>query len=169
MFKPHIGICLCHDLKRLIVVKAGLCKQGNDDIKRNNKQAKQKLLPGGVEGDNDRQRIYDLHKSKWRKVDRAKNKRHNVKRCGKGDKKGNENRTNSRKRTGELELFRQIHEERDPWCEWCGAGISGFNVANYHHIKPKSKFPELRLDKNNIVKICFECHYKEHNVKKQKP
>ena len=69
----------------------------------------------------------------------------------------------AKKATGEVDIFRKIWEERDPWCEWCGIGIIEFNVANYHHIKPKSRFPELRLDKKNIVKICFECHFKEHN------
>lgn len=68
-----------------------------------------------------------------------------------------------RKATGELSLFKEIWQERDPWCEWCGESIIEFNVSNYHHIKPKSKFPELRLEKSNIVKICFGCHFKEHN------
>lgn len=30
MFKPHIGICSCHGKRRMIVVKAGLCKEGNE-------------------------------------------------------------------------------------------------------------------------------------------
>lgn len=33
MFKPHFGICICHNEKRLIVVKKGFCKQGNDEQK----------------------------------------------------------------------------------------------------------------------------------------
>lgn len=85
----------------------------------------------------------------------------------KSEGKETKKKTYVKKPTGEVELFRQIYEERDPWCEWCGNPISEFSVANYHHTKPKSKFPELRLDKNNIVKICFECHFNEHNnVKK---
>jgi hypothetical protein len=68
-----------------------------------------------------------------------------------------------RKPTGEADLFREIWEERDPWCEWCGKGILEFNVANYHHLIEKSKSLKLRLDKSNIVKICFDCHFKAHN------
>lgn len=34
MFKPKFGTCKCHNLERLIVVKAGLCKQGNEELKR---------------------------------------------------------------------------------------------------------------------------------------
>lgn len=33
MFKPSYGICVCHNQKRLIVVKSGFCKQGNDERK----------------------------------------------------------------------------------------------------------------------------------------
>jgi hypothetical protein len=38
MFKPHEGICICHNEKRLLVVKAGYCAIGNYD----QKQAKRK-------------------------------------------------------------------------------------------------------------------------------
>lgn len=34
MFKPHIGICACHNKQRMIVVKKGYCKQGNEEKKR---------------------------------------------------------------------------------------------------------------------------------------
>lgn len=37
MFKPHIGICVCHGKERLIVVKKGFCKIGNDDKRRGSK------------------------------------------------------------------------------------------------------------------------------------
>ena len=33
MFKPHYGVCTCHNLPNLIVVKAGLCKKGNEEKK----------------------------------------------------------------------------------------------------------------------------------------
>lgn len=33
MFKPHVGICVCHGKERMIVVKAGLCAQGNENKK----------------------------------------------------------------------------------------------------------------------------------------
>ncbi|MES2287661.1 MAG: hypothetical protein V4547_18340 [Bacteroidota bacterium] len=34
MFKPHYGICKCHSLERLIVVKAGYCHFGNEVYKK---------------------------------------------------------------------------------------------------------------------------------------
>lgn len=37
MFKPHYGICRCHQENRLIVVKAGFCQEGNEAYKREKK------------------------------------------------------------------------------------------------------------------------------------
>ena len=71
--------------------------------------------------------------------------------------------TYKRKKTGERDLFEEIWKERPPYCEWCGEGIYEFSVANYHHIKNKNMYPELRLIKENIVKICFTCHRKAHS------
>lgn len=68
-----------------------------------------------------------------------------------------------RKPTGERDLFLEIYNERPHVCEYCGKNIYGFSVANYHHVKPKSTHPELRLEKSNIVKICFPCHQKQHS------
>lgn len=31
-----------------------------------------------------------------------------------------------------------------------------------HHIKPKSMFPELEFEENNLVKLTFEDHYRAH-------
>lgn len=45
MFKIGMGICVCHGLKRLIVVKKGYCKIGNDEIK---KEKRSKRLEGSV-------------------------------------------------------------------------------------------------------------------------
>lgn len=67
------------------------------------------------------------------------------------------------KATGEKILFFEIFNERDPWCELCGEPILEFNVANYHHLKHKGNHPELRLDKTNIIKVCFNCHRKFHS------
>lgn len=67
------------------------------------------------------------------------------------------------KPTGELMLFKKIYESRPHFCEWCNKPINGFSIMNYHHIKPKSTHPELRLDENNIVKICDKCHIKTHS------
>jgi hypothetical protein len=45
VFKPHFGICVCHGKKRLIVVKSGLCAEGNrkkKGIKKTKVKAKKK-------------------------------------------------------------------------------------------------------------------------------
>lgn len=41
-------------------------------------------------------------------------------------------------------------------CVWCGA----MGELNADHIKPFSKFPELRLDINNGRTLCVPCHKK---------
>lgn len=65
----------------------------------------------------------------------------------------------------ELLLFQKIFNERPPECEYCGTSITVFSPCNYHHIKTKGSHPELRLVESNIVKICVECHLKEHSFK----
>lgn len=68
----------------------------------------------------------------------------------------------------ELLVFKKIWESRPYFCEWCGTPITVFNPINYHHIKTKGAFPELRLVESNIVKICAECHIKEHGFNPRK-
>jgi 5-methylcytosine-specific restriction endonuclease McrA len=42
-------------------------------------------------------------------------------------------------------------------CFMCG------NFANQvHHIKPVCEYPELQLDKSNLVVLCGGCHRKKH-------
>jgi 5-methylcytosine-specific restriction endonuclease McrA len=67
------------------------------------------------------------------------------------------------KPTGELAIFREIWNERPHVCELCGEILYEFSHELFHHKKPKGKYPELRLDKNNIMLIDFDCHFKLHN------
>lgn len=65
-----------------------------------------------------------------------------------------------RKSTGEKELFFEIWNERIHICSNCKIHL-GNEAKTFHfsHIKPKSTHPELRLNKNNIQLLCYDCHY----------
>lgn len=43
MFKPHEAICICHNEKRIIVVKKGYCAIGNHELKQAKKKAENKI------------------------------------------------------------------------------------------------------------------------------
>lgn len=75
-----------------------------------------------------------------------------------------------RKRTGEMEVFKEIASEREHQCEVqdCGKWIEELSPENFHHDKTKGAHPELRLNKANIKIVCFDCHYTIHNIKKLK-
>ena len=68
-----------------------------------------------------------------------------------------------RKPSGEKILFTEIWNERPHVCEQCGTPIRECTISNFDHVKPKGKYPELRLEKTNIRILCFDCHYKKHN------
>ena len=56
--------------------------------------------------------------------------------------------------------WRKAVFERDNYtCKECGQ-YSG--VLNVHHIKDFSRNEELRMDINNGITLCVECHKKKH-------
>lgn len=61
----------------------------------------------------------------------------------------------------EKELFKEIWEERPHICVDCWKVLKEAKAHNFAHIKSKWKYPELRLDKNNIQIKCFRCHFKQ--------
>ena len=65
-----------------------------------------------------------------------------------------------RKKTGDLELFKEIRNERTHYCVKCSKWL-GHNLKPmfFSHIKSKGAYPELRMDKSNIELLCAECHY----------
>lgn len=70
----------------------------------------------------------------------------------------------SRKPTGELEIFKQIWEERGPYSQINQEFLGEFNVCFFSHILPKGKYPKFRLNKENIILKSFDQHYNwEHN------
>lgn len=61
--------------------------------------------------------------------------------------------------------FREAVLERDGHtCQMCGTKNGTMNV---HHIKPFSRYPELRVDVNNGITLCTKCHRKAHKHEKR--
>jgi 5-methylcytosine-specific restriction endonuclease McrA len=54
------------------------------------------------------------------------------------------------------EWRRQVFERDHFVCQQCGYNKGKILIA--HHIKPFSKFPELRFDFNNGITLCKPCH-----------
>lgn len=74
-----------------------------------------------------------------------------------------------RKKTGEKELFLAIWEERKHICNTCGRYLGEEPLVHYFsHIKSKGSHPELRLDKDNIELLCFDCHFDHEFNSKEK-
>jgi len=65
-----------------------------------------------------------------------------------------------RKPTGEANVFFEIWNEREHECHNCKANLGNEAKTFYFmHVKPKSTHSELRLDKDNILLACRDCHY----------
>lgn len=65
-----------------------------------------------------------------------------------------------RKKTGELDLFKEIWSERPHFCECCRKPLGNeLHVAFFSHLLAKSTYPKYRLDKRNIMLKCFACHH----------
>jgi 5-methylcytosine-specific restriction endonuclease McrA len=47
-------------------------------------------------------------------------------------------------------------------CQKCSTGNSRKNKLHAHHIKPKSKHPDLILDIDNGITLCSNCHIDIH-------
>jgi len=55
--------------------------------------------------------------------------------------------------------FRERVLERDGYrCQLCGVTEDRCFYLFVHHIKPISKFPELKYDINNCITLCESCH-----------
>ena len=61
-----------------------------------------------------------------------------------------------------LSLWSKTIKKRDNYmCKNCGSKEN----LNAHHIKPKSKYPELSLDLDNGITLCEDCHSDIHGYK----
>ena len=49
-------------------------------------------------------------------------------------------------------------------CACCGAHPGGGIVLHVDHIKPRSKYPELELDINNLQILCEDCNLGKSNT-----
>jgi len=53
-------------------------------------------------------------------------------------------------------LFRKyILRERGEKCEWCKKNTKVF----VSHILPKGRYPNMRYKENNVLLLCFYCHF----------
>lgn len=58
-------------------------------------------------------------------------------------------------RSGSWSRVRRTHLETHNCCAACGSQKS----LNVHHIVPFAQNPELELDPNNLITLCFVCHF----------
>lgn len=63
-----------------------------------------------------------------------------------------------RKVTGQARVFKEIWEERPHECEVCHIPLHEATASNFSHLLPKGTFPDLMLDKRNILIKCKPCH-----------
>jgi hypothetical protein len=62
--------------------------------------------------------------------------------------------------TKKYKEFRQKILERDNHkCQECGSSYR----LQVHHLKPKSKYPELIMEPSNCITLCITCHSKTDN------
>jgi len=54
-------------------------------------------------------------------------------------------------------LFRKIHIKKN--CECCGAKGKLLQPLQLHHIKSFATCPALELDPNNVITLCWYCHF----------
>lgn len=50
--------------------------------------------------------------------------------------------------------------QRDSYCcQKCGSSVD----LSVHHLFPKSKYPELKMNRANLITLCQTCHQHYHN------
>jgi 5-methylcytosine-specific restriction endonuclease McrA len=58
-------------------------------------------------------------------------------------------------RSGKWSGVRDAWVKDHPTCAACGVG----GLVHVHHIKPFHLYPELELDRGNLITLCPWCHY----------
>lgn len=128
MFKPHYDVCINCEKRGLIVVKRGLCRRCNIELKSANKKAAHRI--------SEPDEVPEEARS-WKRKSPIKVRK---------------------KATGELQVFKEIWNERKHICQCCGASVDG-RPANFSHILSKGAYPALRLEAQNIMLKCERCHH----------
>lgn len=65
-------------------------------------------------------------------------------------------------------LRRDALERDHYYCQKClqkvamGQKLKANDATMVHHIKPRSLYPELELDLDNLISLCDSCHNEEH-------
>lgn len=73
------------------------------------------------------------------------------------------------KKSGELEIFKEIWKERPHICQVTGLPIHEFNVMCFSHVVMKSLAKKLRLDKRNIWLVLPSIHVEWENGDRNQP
>ena len=55
-------------------------------------------------------------------------------------------------------LMQQIYTKKYPKCDICGEP-----TYTMHHFVEKSRSNRLRYEEENLIPLCFKCHYGVHN------
>jgi len=140
MFKPHFDICICHNEKRLIVVKKGYCAEGNYERKQKNKVQRKTTYSSS------------LRTSGRCKVDVGRKQE---------IAQGVLRKFKAKTPTGEREIFAEIASERDWRCYVTGVELKELKASTFAHCLSKAlnKYPLFKLYKPNIVLLADEIHY----------
>lgn len=83
--------------------------------------------------------------------------------------KRNETNDKSFYHTSVWQRARKMALQRDHYlCQFCLKKGALKTATEVHHIKPLADYPELSLDLNNLVSLCWQCH-EETKKHKSKP
>ena len=81
------------------------------------------------------------------------------KRCNELKKGKSKPKIKFKKKTGEIDLFKEISQKTNSICQCCKAPIANLSPINFSHILSKGAYPSYRLDKRNILVVCATCHH----------
>lgn len=168
MFKPHIGICICHGVNNLIVVKLGYCRLGNENHKKlknkerdERKPKKQSTTSPGFIRKKPIQKL--SQKFRFKKMSSSQTGKTIEENSYENRKKKlqvlNRFKRVKKNKTGEKALFLEIWDERPHVCSCCNAPLGEEpKPVFFSHLLSKGAYPAFRLLKRNIWLKCEECH-----------